>query len=105
MDEANYHRISKEMINKISDMLEEADNTGTLELELTEGIITLTLPAGKQLLITKHTPSRELWLSSPLSGGLHFPYRNGAWQLADGRTLGGVLTEELKILAGIEVRF
>lgn len=67
--------------------------------------MTIDLPSGKQLLISKHGVTKQLWLSSPVSGGLHFSFKDEAWSLADGRTLTQVLSQELKNLAGIDVTF
>lgn len=105
MDESVYHLLSKESINIIIDRLEEADQSGALEMEYEGGILTLDLPSGRQLLLSKHTASRQLWLSSPLSGGLHFSHDGKGWTLADGRRLEDVLSQELKQLAQIDVTF
>lgn len=105
MNDTDYHRISEEMLNKISEALEPYDKDGALEVELQGGILSIDLPSGKQLLLSKHLASKQLWLSSPLSGGLHFSCSGKAWLLEGGRTLPQVLSQELKSLAGINVDF
>jgi len=102
MNETEYHRLADIALGKLYDILEEADANGSLDAEYQDGIVTIGLPSNKQYIISKHVMSRELWLSSPLSGGLHFSY-DGEWKLPDGRTLADILCAELKMLAGIEV--
>jgi iron donor protein CyaY len=105
MDEARYHQISEDFINRLALILEALDEDGALEVEYQGGILTIELPSGKQLVISKHTASRQIWLASPASGGLHFAYQNGTWALADGRTLTQVLSQELKTLGELSVEF
>ncbi len=105
MQESDFHRLADHWLTTAEGVLEEADANGLLELECQNGALTLTLPAQKILLVSKHTPTRQLWLSSPLSGGLHFVYGDAQWKLQDGRTLENVLSQELKQLAGVEVRW
>ena len=105
MEEARYHQISEEFLNRLSLALEALDEDGALEADYQGGILTINLPSGKQLLVSKHTASRQIWLASPFSGGLHFSYSAGRWVLADGRELSAVLSQELKQLAQIDVAF
>lgn len=100
MNESEFHRLSDDMLTRLYDALEAADESGALEAECASGVLTLQLPSGEQYIVSKHTASRQIWLSSPLSGGLHFSY-DGAWKLQDGRTLEEILTAELATF-GIE---
>lgn len=104
MNDSEYHNLAGLAINTLLDAMEAADQGGIIDVEYQDGVITIGLPAGKQLVVSKHVPTKQLWLSSPVSGGLHFGYCKD-WVLADGRTLGQVLSQELKTLAGIEVHF
>jgi len=105
MNETEFQLLVDAALNTLSGALEEMDQKGTLDVEFQDGVMTITMPAGKQFIVSKHTASRQIWLSSPLSGGLHFGYHNHEWRLPDGRTLSGVLSRELKTLAEIEVVF
>lgn len=96
---------AKKTLDELADLLDKFDSSGDLELEYSDGIITITLLSGKQFIINKHAPSSQIWLSSPLSGGLHFS-RDVAcckWKLNDGRDLYGILAGELKSIAGIDI--
>lgn len=85
------------------DAIEANDVDGEIECELQAGILTLLFQNGKQIIVNKHAPSGQIWLSSPLSGGLHFARVGEGWALADGRTLAGVLSQDIQTLAGIEI--
>ncbi|MFM9890761.1 MAG: iron donor protein CyaY [Rickettsiales bacterium] len=105
MDETLYHTIADATLMHCFDQLEQAYDNGALDdLELDGGILTLITPGNKTFLLTKHAPSRQLWLASPLSGGLHFSYAEGEhyWHLPDGRKLYELLRGELAS-QGIEV--
>ena len=73
-----------------------------IDCELGGGILTLAFPGGKQIIVNKHAPSKQLWLSSPLQGGLHFSYDND-WVLADGRTLASLLASDIAALASLKL--
>lgn len=95
LTETEFHRRADATLTTLAQGLEPAYEAGDLEeLELSGGILTIET-AGKTLVVSKHAASQEIWLASPTSGGLHFPYKDGIWQLADGRTLTGVLSIEL----------
>ena len=110
MNETEFHMLADAMLNSLFDALETADETGALDVEYEGGVMTLQVPGGKQFIVSKHTASRQIWLSSPVSGGLHFscfsPIRGeGIWTLADGRSLQHILSQELQTLACIGVQF
>ncbi len=105
MNETQYHQMADAALEQIAEMLEKPDAKGMIELEVQGGIVTIELDDGKQFIVSKHAPSKQIWLSSPLSGGLHFSYDNAHqdWRLADQRSLQPLLLAELKQLAGVEV--
>lgn len=103
MDESRFHQCADRTLEQLVDQLETQDPTGALEVELASGVLSIELPTGKQFVVNKHATSRELWLSSPISGGLHFPYVDGQWKLKDERTLHSILSLELTDLLGYSV--
>lgn len=100
MLEKDFEQLAKNTLDEIADALDTYDASGELELEYQNGILTITLKSGKQFIVNKHAPSGQIWLSSPISGGLHFSYNNG-WKLADGRELKKILFSELNTLANL----
>ena len=99
IDESLFHRLSDSALKELCAALERADENGMLEMEYAGGVIAINLPSGRQYIVNKHTASKQLWLSSPRSGGLHFSYHDG-WKLADGRVLRDVLLTELEAETG-----
>ena len=97
MNETQFHLLADNTLEHIEQSLEKADGEGLLEMEHEGGMVTIELKNGSQFIISKHTPTKQLWLSSPVSGGLHFGYDETAknWRLADGRELVAVVMKEL----------
>ena len=82
MNETEFHHLAHIQLSTVFDILEDADRQGLLDVEYEGGIMTIGLPDGRQCVLSKHVPSCELWLSSPVSGGLHFSYDAAAgWHL------------------------
>jgi len=104
MTETAFHKLADTTLDILYDILEQADESGLLDVEYQDGIMTIRLPSNQHYIINKHAVSREIWVSSPMSGGLHFKY-DGDWKLPDGRTFQHVLTDELRSLANIEIHW
>jgi iron donor protein CyaY len=105
LSDTAFAALSNVTLNRLADMLEAFDEDGLLEVESLSGTLTATLPSGAQFVVNRHGPSQQMWLSSPLSGGLHFSYDTDeqAWKLADGRRLETLLKAEVEtLLAGEE---
>jgi iron donor protein CyaY len=98
-----FDKTANATLENLLERIEAADTQGVLDAELEAGALSVALPNGKQYLITKHAPSAQLWLASPMSGGLHFSPRGDEWVLADGRTLDATVRAELCQLAGVDI--
>lgn len=87
-------------------LLEHEDEGGALDLDLHDGVLTIATIAGHTFVVNRHVPNRELWLSSPLTGGSHFSYNPAVddWVLKDGRSLTVVMSEEISQSTGAEFR-
>jgi len=44
------------------------------DVDLRGGILTIALEDGRQYVINKHAPNRQIWMSSPVSGGSHYEH-------------------------------
>jgi frataxin len=97
MNESDFHCFADAMLATLEDVLEEADQAGFIDLEAAGSTLTVSLDDGKQFVVSKHAPTRQLWLSSPFSGAHHFTYdaEKRDWLLTDGRSLKQVLDSEL----------
>ena len=76
MDASQFESRADATLARLEQALEAAGDG--LDIELVGGILTLELEAGGIYQINKHSPNREIWLSSPVSGAWHF-----AWNEAD----------------------
>ena len=108
LDESHFHAYANATLMHINDQLEQAYDTGDLDdLDYDEGagILSIITPQGQTFIVSKHAPSGQLWLASPISGGLHFDFDSSTqdWQLPDGRTLKALLADNLRQSAGVSV--
>ena len=78
MDASQFESRADATLARLEQALEASAGDG-LDIELVGGILTLELEAGGIYQINKHSPNREIWLSSPVSGAWHF-----AWSEPEG---------------------
>ena len=72
MDEPEFERQAGKVLDRLMAQIED-QAMDDLDVDVEGGILTITLPAGGgTYLVNKHTPNREIWLSSPKSGAWHF---------------------------------
>lgn len=105
LNESQFHLLADTTLERLAEVLETADEAGECEIDLLSGILTLELPTGQHYVISKHAPSQQIWLSSPISGGLHFSYNpeDDSWRLPDGQALQPLLARELETLIGLRL--
>ena len=72
MDASQFESRADATLARLEQALEAAGDG--LDIELVGGILTLELEAGGIYQINKHSPNREIWLSSPVSGAWHFAW-------------------------------
>jgi CyaY protein len=79
MDATLFHKIADELLQNLADEIENANDRA--EVDYLQGILTITLPNNKQFVLNKHEPTKQIWLSSPISGSHKFTYTesSGAW--------------------------
>jgi iron donor protein CyaY len=94
-----------EELSSLAEIIENADSEYELEdLEYQDGVLNITLKDRRQYVINRHTPSRQIWLYSPISGAGHFSYTaQKRWIDSDKRDLMDVLKKELKLAANLEL--
>lgn len=88
-----------ETLQALLDALELEDDGIFEELELQDGVLTLELEDGQTYILNRHLPTRQLWLSSPVSGAHHFGWREDAWRTGE-QELCHLLVAELEGLTG-----
>jgi frataxin len=99
--ESDFHAHADATLEALFEQMEAQDEAGALDLDLHGGVLSADV-GGKTLILSKHAPSRQIWLASPLTGGMHFSAerQEGDWVLTDGRQLSVILAEELRVLTG-----
>ncbi len=108
LDESEFHEVTETFLERLAEEIELKDEEMLIDVDLNQGILTLELDSGQQYVISKHLPSLQVWLSSPMSGGLHYDYNEEgkSWELAkDGSRLDELLTEELYQLTSVAFDF
>ena len=72
LSEQAYESTVKSVFNNI---LENVENQcDSVDIDIDDQSLTIENDDGQQLLLNKHAPTKEIWLSSPLSGAWHFTY-------------------------------
>lgn len=98
----DFHRAADPTLERWAEALETADPEGKLDVALENGILTITIEAdGRQFVLNKHSPMRQLWLSSPVSGAYHCNPEGTRWTATNGANLATVLRDDLATAAGI----
>ena len=92
MDESAFQNLADQLLARLNLVLEEALEDA--DVDLRGGILTIELEDGRQYVVNKHAPTRQVWLSSPVSGAAHFEHdaATGTWRSTRG---GAVLTDVL----------
>lgn len=98
LSDTAFQSLAHTTLARLHDALDGAYESGALEdLELEQGLLTIVTATGKSFIVSAHGPSKQIWLASPISGGLHFSWDAAAaqWVLANGTTLHDTLRTEL----------
>jgi frataxin len=106
MDESQFAAAADRTLRALFQALDEG--LPDADVDLREGILTVELEDGRQYVINKHAPNRQIWLSSPVSGAAHFDLdaASGAWRSTrGGADLKQLLAAELASAAGVSLSF
>lgn len=93
MDTAAFEDLAEETLERLFDALDAAVGDDA-DVDFDSGILTIELEDGRQYVINKHTASKEIWVSSPVSGAAHYAFNleAGTWISTRG---GDVLSQTL----------
>lgn len=107
MDENDFEEIAEQTLQSIYESIEDADEDCTVDIDFHQGVLSITLSDDQEILLNKHLPSQQIWLSSPHSGSTHFSYieEDEEWCDSVNNTIEDVIVDELEELAGLEVKF
>jgi len=72
MLETEFHIKADNYLQTLLEFFEELEESQDISVELDSGVLSLIMPDDKEYIINKHTPSRQIWVSSPYSGAGYF---------------------------------
>ena len=107
MDESAFQAAAESMLTRLYTVIDETLGD-EVDAELRGGILTLEFEDGRQYVINKHAPTKQLWLSSPVSGAAHFGYDEAtrSWRSTrGGPPLLERLAAELAAATGRDIAF
>jgi frataxin len=99
MTEQEFQQRAESELRRLLDWFEE----NGCDADLVYGTLTVELDSGQTYLLNLHAPTRQIWLSSPVSGAWHFAFQDGGvgWiATRGGNRLGDFLVDELGRLLG-----
>lgn len=108
LEESEFYQKADALLERLANEIELKDNEMLIDIDLNQGVLTLKLDSGHEYVVSKHAASKQVWLSSPISGGLHYDYNpeNDGWELIkDGSRISELLSEELYKLTSIAFDF
>lgn len=73
MDESSFLAAAEALQQRWFDALETAEPEA-LDIDFEEGVLTVEAEGTGTFVLSRHAPTRQLWLSSPLSGASHYKY-------------------------------
>jgi frataxin len=102
LDETIFHENSEKALNQLLEFAENLENTHEIEVNLDSGVLSIIMPDDKEYIINKHTPSRQIWVSSPYSGAGYFEFNQNNWvpkrsDAAKGKSLHAFISEEIML--------
>lgn len=105
ISDIEYSKVANNYLESLSDELEElAEDFPQIDVELTQGVMTLTVAKERTYVINKQPPNKQIWLSSPYSGPKRYDLIGGKWiTLRDHSLLTELLREELTEELGEDV--
>ena len=105
-DDSDYHRRAQALLMRIASSAE--DQLGeAADVELAESVLNIEID-DQTYVVNKHAPTRQVWLSSPVSGAWHYAWSadRSAWlDTRRGHDILALLTEEWSSVTGRAVSF
>src|SRR5437762_1266878 len=101
MNESEFNALAERIFAAIGEAIDDSDSD--LDWTLNEGVLEIECPDRSKLILSRHTPNRELWLAAK-SGGYHYRSEGGEWRdMRSAETLPQRLAQALREQGGVEV--
>jgi len=107
MTDAEYHRLSAEVLARIEATIDEWLQADLIDIDgqRTGGLLELSLPDASKIVINTQPPLQEIWLAAR-GGGYHFRHVEGQWRdTRDGTEFFARLSEAASVQAGKPLSF
>jgi frataxin len=96
MQEDDFNNLARIVLNELFEILQQPAKYQDLDVDLSDDILYITLPNNRQYVINKHSPSRQIWVSSPVSGASYYRIENQLFISKTNEFLIAKLLNELK---------
>ena len=94
----NFEHICNDFLENLSEKVENFDINSIFDVDYSDGILNIILEdTGQTYVINRHSASKKIWYSSPLSGADYFSFQE-EWLNDNGDLLTDKLFSELKQL-------
>ena len=98
ISEKDFTAFSEEQLLELADLIENNDKNVAFDVEYADGILNIiAFESNQTYVINKHSASKKIWFSSPVSGADYFSYNfeNKKWLDDKGEELTKILLSEL----------
>lgn len=94
MDESTFILLADTVLSTLSD--EVSSRYGAFsDVDYDDGVMTIQLPSEAEYVINRHTPSRQIWMSSPVSGPSYYVFDMKSEKWYNNKDLSLTLTQTL----------
>lgn len=101
MTDNEFITLANNTLASIAFAIEKADKEHVLEVDFMGENVVIETPVG-QYIINRHTPAKEIWIVSPISGPAHFAFSKTMWKSATDVELFKLLARELSSYITLE---
>lgn len=108
LSENEFEQMAEALLGRLAEAVEGAEADG-VDVELQGPVLTVEIEdqggrKGGTFVVSKHAPTRQIWLSSPISGASHYAFDGRSWlSTRDGAELLARLAGELGQAADIDL--
>ena len=98
MEEKDFLEFSETKLTELADLIENNDKNSLFDVEYADGILSIDIfDDNKTYIINKHSASKKIWFSSPISGADYFSYDYASkkWLNQNNQELSEILLTEL----------
>ncbi|GAT75591.1 CyaY protein [Ehrlichia ruminantium] len=102
---SDFQSLSYNVLDTLVNMIDNADLDGILECENCNGVVNISDTKGNVYIVSKHEPSLQIWVASPISGSVRFSYNKSlnVWVNNNNDELFHFLKSEINMLFNVMI--